>query len=227
MIRILVTEDDPATNRLLCAILKLQHYETISATNGEQALDLLASKHIDLMLCDVMMPGIDGFELTKAIRSSGSMLPIMMLTAKDLPDDVRTGFISGTDDYMVKPPDRQELVLRIKALLRRARITEDRRIEIGDALLDAEMHAVWHKSDPSDRQLLPPREFDLLYMLLSYPDQTFTRLQLLDALWGMDSDSDEKTVNVHINRLRNRFENWPEFEIQTIRGIGYRGIRRS
>lgn len=226
MIRILVTEDDPATNRLLCAILKLQHYETISATNGEQALDLLASKHIDLMLCDVMMPGIDGFELTKAIRSSGSMLPIMMLTAKDLPDDVRTGFISGTDDYMVKPPDRQELVLRIKALLRRARITEDRRIEIGDALLDAEMHAVWHKSDPSDRQLLPPREFDLLHMLLSYPDQTFTRLQLLDALWGMDSDSDEKTVNVHINRLRNRFENWPEFEIQTIRGIGYRGIHK-
>ena len=227
MIRILVTEDDPATNKLLCAILKLQHYETISAANGEQALDLLASEHIDLMLCDVMMPGMDGFELTKSIRDSGSMLPIMMLTAKDLPDDIRSGFISGTDDYMVKPPDRQELVLRIKALLRRARITEDRRIEIGDALLDAETYSVWHKSDPSDRQLLPPKEFDLLYMLLSYPDQTFTRLQLLDALWGMDSDSDEKTVNVHINRLRNRFENWPEFEIQTIRGIGYRGVRRS
>ena len=131
------------------------------------------------------------------------MLPILMLTAKDMPQDKHTGFIVGTDDYMTKPPDRQELVLRIKALLRRARIV-----------------------DEHDAQVLPPKEFNLLYKLLAYPERTFTRLELLDEIWGMDSESDDKTVNVHINRLRTRFYDWPEFEIQTIRGIGYRAIKK-
>ena len=184
MFRILIAEDDPSTARLLCAIVKRAGYEPLIAADGVQALEMLDHNHIDLLLCDVMMPRMDGFTLTRTIRESGSMLPILMLTAKDMPQDKHTGFIVGTDDYMTKPPDRQELVLRIKALLRR------------------------------------------LYKLLAYPERTFTRLELLDEIWGMDSESDDKTVNVHINRLRTRFYDWPEFEIQTIRGIGYRAIKK-
>jgi DNA-binding response OmpR family regulator len=180
-------------------------------------------QHIDLMISDVMMPKMDGFELTKVIRESGSMLPIIMLTAKALPEDKRTGFLVGTDDYMVKPPDRQELILRIKALLRRARIVDEHKITIGEVVLDYDTHTVRRGYDA---QVLPPKEFNLLYKLLAYPERTFTRLELLDEIWGMDSESDEKTVNVHINRLRTRFMDWPEFEIQTIRGMGYRALRK-
>lgn len=224
MIRILVAEDDAGTSKLLCAILKIAGYEALPVKDGIEALDSLASTHIDLLLCDVMMPGMDGFELTKSIRDSGSFLPILMLTAKDLPEDKRTGFLSGTDDYMTKPPDRQELLLRIKALLRRARIEEERKITVGKVTLDHDTHTVSRK-EPFSEQILPPKEFDLLYLLLSYPERTFTRLQLLDAIWGMESESDEKTVNVHINRLRSRFDGWAEFEIQTVRGLGYRAVK--
>lgn len=224
MIKILVAEDDPATQKYLCAILKLAGYETVAVKNGIEASDMLAQTHIDLLLCDIMMPGMDGYELTRSIRDSGSLLPVLMLTAKNLSEDMRNGFLSGTDDYMVKPPDRQELLLRIKALLRRARIEEDRRIILGNVILDHDTHTV-QRENPSSEQVLPPKEFDLLYLLLSYPDHTFTRIQLLDAIWGMESDSDEKTVNVHINRLRSHFEGWPEFEIQTVRGLGYRAVR--
>ncbi len=166
---------------------------------------------------------MDGFELTRTIRESGSLLPVIMLTAKSLPEDKHTGFIVGTDDYMVKPPEREELLLRIKALLRRARIVDEHKITIGDVVLEYDTHTV---RKGYDVQVLPPKEFLLLYKLLAYPDRTFTRLQLLDEIWGMDSDSDEKTVNVHINRLRTRFYDWPEFEIQTIRGLGYRAVRK-
>ena len=193
MFRILIAEDDPSTARLLCAIVKRAGYEPLIAADGVQALEMLDHNHIDLLLCDVMMPRMDGFTLTRTIRESGSMLPILMLTAKDMPQDKHMGFIVGTDDYMTKPPDRQELVLRIKALLRRARIVDEHKITIGDVEMDYE---------------------------------TFTRLELLDEIWGMDSESDDKTVNVHINRLRTRFYDWPEFEIQTIRGIGYRAIKK-
>ncbi len=226
MIKILVAEDDPATAKLFCAILKLEHYEVIPAKNGLEALDILATEHIDLLLCDIMMPVMNGLELIRSIRASGSMLPILIMTAKDLPEDIRAGFLSGTDDYMVKPPDRQELLLRIKALLRRARIEENRKILIGNVTLD---HDTYHviRETPYTMVQLPPKEFDLLYLLLSYPDRTFTRDQLLDSIWGMHSESDEKTVNVHINRLRTRFADWTEFEIQTIRGIGYRGVSHS
>ena len=151
------------------------------------------------------------------------MLPILMLTAKDMPADKHTGFIVGTDDYMTKPPDRQELLLRIRALLRRARIVDEHKITVGDVELDYDTHTVRRGHDA---QVLPPKEFNLLYKLLAYPERTFTRLELLDEIWGMDSESDDKTVNVHINRLRTRFYDWPEFEIQTIRGIGYRAIKK-
>ena len=203
MFRILIAEDDPSTARLLCAIVKRAGYEPLIAADGVQALEMLDHNHIDLLLCDVMMP--------------------RMLTAKDMPQDKHTGFIVGTDDYMTKPPDRQELVLRIKALLRRARIVDEHRITIGDVELDYDTHTVRRGHDA---QVLPPKEFNLLYKLLAYPERTFTRLELLDEIWGMDSESDDKTVNVHINRLRTRFYDWPEFEIQTIRGIGYRAIKK-
>ena len=223
MLKILVAEDDPSTSKLLCAILKLNGYDPVSARDGEEALEIMDHQHIDLLISDVMMPKMDGFELTKVIRESGSMLPIIMLTAKALPEDKRTGFLVGTDDYMVKPPDRQELILRIKALLRRARIVDEHKITIGEVVLDYDTHTV---RKGYDAQVLPPKEFNLLYKLLAYPERTFTRLELLDEIWGMDSESDEKTVNVHINRLRTRFMDWPEFEIQTIRGMGYRALRK-
>ena len=223
MLKILVAEDDPSTSKLLCAILKLNGYDPVSARDGEEALKIMDHQHIDLLISDVMMPKMDGFELTKIIRESGSMLPIIMLTAKALPEDKRTGFLVGTDDYMVKPPDRQELILRIKALLRRARIVDEHKITIGEVVLDYDTHTVRRGYDA---QVLPPKEFNLLYKLLAYPERTFTRLELLDEIWGMDSESDEKTVNVHINRLRTRFMDWPEFEIQTIRGMGYRAVRK-
>ncbi len=223
MLKILVAEDDPSTSKLLCAILKLNGYDPVSARDGEEALKIMDHQHIDLLISDVMMPKMDGFELTKVIRESGSMLPIIMLTAKALPEDKRTGFLVGTDDYMVKPPDRQELILRIKALLRRARIVDEHKITIGEVVLDYDTHTV---RKGYDAQVLPPKEFNLLYKLLAYPERTFTRLELLDEIWGMDSESDEKTVNVHINRLRTRFMDWTEFEIQTIRGMGYRAVRK-
>lgn len=223
MFKILVAEDDASTNRLFCAVLRRAGYEPLSAFDGQQALEMLEHQQVDLLLCDVMMPKLDGFALTRAIRQSGSMLPILMVTAKSLPEDKHQGFLVGTDDYITKPVDNQEMVLRIKALLRRARIVDQRRITVGDVELDYDSHTVRRGHQVLT---LPPKEFLLLYKLLAYPDHTFTRLQLLDEIWGMDSDSDEHTVNVHINRLRTRFYDWPEFEIQTVRGLGYRAVRK-
>lgn len=223
MFKILVAEDDASTNLLFCAILRRAGYEPVPAFDGEQALQKLAEQQVDLLLCDVMMPRLDGFALTEEIRKSGSMLPILMVTAKSLPEDKHKGFLVGTDDYITKPVDNQEMLLRIRALLRRARIVDERRITVGDVVLDYDTRTVRRGHEV---QTLPPKEFDMLYKLLAYPDRTFTRLQLLDEIWGMDSESDERTVNVHINRLRNRFYGWPEFEIQTVRGLGYRAVRK-
>ena len=203
MLKILVAEDDVSTNKLLCAILKINGYEAIPAFNGEAALDIIDHQHIDLLLCDVMMPKMDGFALTQAIRDGGSMMPILMLTAKALPEDKHTGFLVGTDDYMTKPPDKTELLLRIKALLRRARIVDEHKITVGDVVVDMDSRTVRRGMEV---QTLPPKEFELLYKLLAYPERTFTRMELLDEIWGIDSESDDKTVNVHINRLRNGME---------------------
>lgn len=224
MFKILVAEDDASTNRLFCAILRRAGYEPVPATDGEDALQKMDEYKIDLLVCDVMMPRLDGFGLTQAIRESGSMLPILMVTAKALPEDKHRGFLVGTDDYITKPVDKEEMLLRIRALLRRARIVDERKIKIGDVVLDYDAHTVRRGHEV---QTLPPKEFSLLYKLLAYPDRTFTRLQLLDEIWGMDSESDERTVNVHINRLRTRFYDWPEFEIQTVRGLGYRAVRKA
>lgn len=224
MFKILVAEDDASTNRLFCAILRRAGYEPIPAVDGEDALRKLDEYKVDLLLCDVMMPRLDGFALTRMIRDSGSLLPVLMVTARALPEDKRQGFLVGTDDYITKPVDKEEMLLRIKALLRRARIVDERRITVGEVVLDYDSRTVRRGYDV---QTLPPKEFELLYKLLAYPDRTFTRLQLLDEIWGLDSESDERTVNVHINRLRNRFYDWPEFEIQTVRGLGYRAVRKA
>ena len=224
MFKILVAEDDASTNRLFCAILRRAGYEPIPAVDGEDALQKLDEYKVDLLLCDVMMPRLDGFALTRMIRDSGSLLPVLMVTARALPEDKRQGFLVGTDDYITKPVDKEEMLLRIKALLRRARIVDERRITVGEVVLDYDSRTVRRGHDV---QTLPPKEFELLYKLLAYPDRTFTRLQLLDEIRGLHSESDERTVNVHINRLRNRFYDWPEFEIQTVRGLGYRAGRKA
>lgn len=221
MFQILVVEDDKSAARLMRAILEHAGYEVHEAANGAEALELLDIQHIDLIVLDIMMPKMDGYEFTKNLRVGGSMIPILMVTAKQLPEEKCRGFLVGTDDYMVKPFHKEELLLRIKALLRRSRIASERKLHVGRITLDYDALTV---SRDGSSQTLPQKEFYLLYKLLSYPDQIFTRLQLMDEIWGMESNTVDTTVNTHINRLRNKFGDWPEFEILAIRGIGYKAV---
>ena len=222
MFQILVAEDDKNTRRLMEAVLKEHGYHPILACDGLEALKLLDTHHVDLVILDIMMPGMDGYELTRQLRATDYTLPILMVTAKLLPEDKRKGFIVGTDDYMTKPVDEEEMILRIRALLRRAQIVNERRITIADVCLDYDSLTV---SRGDESQTLPRKEFYLLYKLLSYPGKIFTRIQLTDEIWGMESQSDDNTINVHINRLRKRFEDYPEFTIGTIRGLGYKAVK--
>ena len=210
MFQILVAEDDKNTRRLMEAVLKEHGYHPILACDGLEALKLLDTHHVDLVILDIMMPGMDGYEFTRQLRATDYTLPILMVTAKQLPEDKRKGFIVGTDDYMTKPVDEEEMILRIRALLRRAQIVNERRITIADVCLDYDSLTV---SRGDESQTLPRKEFYLLYKLLSYPGKIFTRIQLMDEIWGMESQSDDNTINVHINRLRKRFEDYPEFTI--------------
>ena len=221
MFQILVAEDDKNTRRLMEAVLKEHGYHPILACDGLEALKLLDTHHVDLVILDIMMPGMDGYEFTRQLRATDYTLPILMVTAKQLPEDKRKGFIVGTDDYMTKPVDEEEMILRIRALLRRAQIVNERRITIADVCLDYDSLTV---SRGDESQTLPRKEFYLLYKLLSYPGKIFTRIQLMDEIWGMESQSDDNTINVHINRLRKRFEDYPEFTIETIRGLGYKAV---
>jgi two-component system, OmpR family, response regulator len=223
MFNILVVEDDKHTRRLMEAVLKREGYSVFSAENGFTALDLLDTQQIDLIILDIMMPGKDGYEFTHDLRESGCMTPILMTTAKQLAIDKRLGFLAGTDDYMIKPVDMDEMLLRVKALLRRSRIVNEHRLVIGDVILDYDSLTV---TRGDEKQVLPQKEFYLLYKLLSYPDRIFTRIQLMDEIWGMESDSSDVTVNVHINRLRKKFENYPEFELVSVRGLGYKAVKR-
>ncbi|MGF6366455.1 two-component system OmpR family response regulator [Aequitasia blattaphilus] len=191
------------------------------AENGIEALNLLDTQHIDLILLDVMMPQMDGYEFTEELRKSGDSTPILMVTAKHLPEEKCKGFLVGTDDYMVKPVNEEEMLLRIKALLRRSQIANERKLHLGKVELDYDALTV---SREGDTQTLPQKEFYLLYKLLSYPNKIFTRLQLMDEIWGMESNTVDTTVNVHINRLRKRFDKYPEFELVAIRGIGYKAV---
>lgn len=221
MFQILVVEDDKSTARLMKAILKHAGYEVHSAENGIEALELTDTQHIDLIVLDVMMPKMDGYEFTECLRSCGDNTPILMVTAKQLPEEKCKGFLVGTDDYMVKPVNEDEMLLRIKALLRRSQIANEHKLHIGKITLDYDALSVTREND---RQTLPKKEFYLLYKLLSYPDKIFTRLQLMDEIWGMESETTDMTIKVHINRLRKRFEDYPEFEIIAVRGVGYKAV---
>jgi len=221
MFRILVVEDDESTRKLMSAVLKRNRFEVLQAEDGVAALELMDREHVDLVVLDLMMPNMDGYELTRQLRFAWTNLPILMVTARQDAIDKREGFIAGTDDYMTKPVDKEEMVLRIKALLRRAQIVADRKLIIGDVILDYDGLTVIRKSESIT---LPLKEFQLLFKLLSYPGTTFTRLQIMDEIWGLDSDTDDHTLNVHIGRLRERFRDWPDFEIMTVRGLGYKAV---
>ena len=223
MFHILVVEDDSNARRLMRAVLERAEYTVSTAENGKTALECLDTRHVDLILLDVMMPDMDGYALTRELREAGSRVPILMVTAKQLPADKKMGFLVGTDDYMTKPVDTEEMLLRIKALLRRSQIVSERKLRFGDVELDYDALTV---TRGDDKQTLPQKEFYLLYKLLSYPDKIFTRIQLMDEIWGMESESGDTTVNVHINRLRRRFENYPEFELVSIRGLGYKAVKK-
>jgi len=222
MFNILVVEDDVNLCKLIGDALSDERFIPFLTQNGKTALEVLESTHIDLMITDIMMPGMDGYTLTEELRSSGYEFPILMVTARESIKDKRKGFLVGTDDYMVKPLDEEELILRVKALLRRAKIVNDRKITIGKVTLNYDTITI---SREKERITLPQKEFMLLYKLLSYPDMVFTRMQLMDEIWGMDTASDDHTVSVHIARLRDRFGTWPEFTITTVRGLGYRAVR--
>ena len=222
MIRILVVEDDQNIRKLMEAALLDERYTPVLAKDAQEALDILEYQHIDLMITDIMMPGMDGYTLTEQLRDAGYDFPVLMVTAKDTIKDKRRGFIVGTDDYMIKPVDEEEMMLRVKALLRRAKIASERRITIGQVTLNYDSLTV---NRASERISLPQKEFMLLYKLLSYPNIIFTRIQLLEEIWGVDTESNDHTVSVHIGRLRERFDTWPEFSIETIRGLGYRAVR--
>lgn len=223
MFQILVVEDDTNARKLMKAVLERAEYSVLTAVNGEEALELMDKCHVDLILLDIMMPGMDGYAFTEELRATGNTVPILMVTAKQLPADKKKGFLSGTDDYMTKPVDTEEMLLRIKALLRRSRIISERKLTIGPVELDYDALTV---TRGEDHQTLPQKEFYLLYKLLSYPDKIFTRIQLMDEIWGMESESGDTTVNVHINRLRRRFECYPEFELVSVRGLGYKAVRK-
>ncbi len=223
MFHILVVDDDKHTRKLLRALLQNANYTVSTANNGEEALELLDHEHIDLVVLDVMMPKMDGYEFTRRIRETDPALPILMVTAKQLPADEKKGFLVGTDDYITKPVDEDKLLLRIKALLRRAQIVSEQKIVIGDVTLDYNSHTVTRRGE---KQELPQKEFLLLYKLLSYPDQIFTRIQLMDEIWGADSETGWETVTVHVGRLRRRFEGWDEFSIESVRGLGYKAVKK-
>jgi DNA-binding response OmpR family regulator len=223
MFHILVVDDDKNTRRLYQAVLETDGYQVFTAENGDKALDIMDKEHIDLAVVDIMMPKMNGYEFTKVLRESDNTLPVLMVSAKQLPEDKKKGFLVGTDDYMTKPVDEEEMLLRIKALLRRAKIVSERRIEIGEVVLDYDSYTVT-KNDLVVE--LPQKEFMLLYKLLSYPGKIFTRIQLMDEIWGTESESGWETVTVHIGRLRKKFENWEEFEIESVRGLGYKAVKK-
>ena len=223
MFHILVVDDDKNARFLLRELLLSEHYTVTEADSGDTALDVLDREHVDLVIVDIMMPRVNGYEFTEELRTFDEELPVLMVSAKQLPEDRKKGFISGIDDFMSKPFDNEELLLHVKALLRRAKIESERKIVVGDAVLDYDSFTV---SRPGEQIELPQKEFLLLYKLLSYPDNIFTRLQLMDEIWGFDCDTVPETVTVHIGRLRKRFENWEQFEIQSIRGLGYKAVRK-
>ena len=224
MFRILVVDDDKNTRLLFKAVLENASYSVATATNGEEALQILDKEHIDLVVLDIMMPKMDGYEFTETLRKSQSTLPILMVSAKQLPADKHKGFLVGTDDYMTKPVDDEEMLFRIKALLRRAKIANEHKLFVGEAVLDYDSLTVTRGAETVE---LPKKEFMLLFKLLSYPGKIFTRIQLMDEIWGAESETGWETVTVHIGRLRKRFEDWDDFQIEAVRGLGYKAVKKA
>lgn len=221
MFNILVAEDDASACRLMCEVLRQAGYQPFPAGNGAQALTLMEHRHIDLAVVDLTMPQMDGLTFTRTVREGGSSLPILMVTARVAQADKREGFRAGTDDYMVKPVDEEEMLWRIEALLRRSRSAAEQRLTVGGTVLDYRAMSATCGGKPVP---LSAKEFQLLYKLLSYPETLLTKRQLIDELWDLDSDVDEHTVEVHISRLREKFRGCPDFHIRTIRGFGYMAL---
>jgi len=218
MATVLVVEDDRNMRLLTSARLK-DSYNVVTACDGSEALDVIHKGGVDLIISDIMMPIMDGYELLKTIRSEGFQTPFLFLTAKETPVDKEKGFDLGTDDYMTKPFSSDELLWRVKALLRRANINQEKRISVGRITVDSEKYAVYSDNEYVE---LPKKEFDLLFKLLSYPEQIFSKEQILNSVWGVTNESGEETIKTHISRIRNRLKNMPEINIQTIKGLGYK-----
>ena len=223
MFNILVVDDDRNIRFMMKEVLELENFTVHTATNGVDALETLAKEHIDLVIVDIMMPKMNGYEFTKELREMNAELPVLMVSAKQLSEDRKKGFMVGIDDYMSKPIDPEELSLRVKAILRRSKIAYERKIIIGEVVLDYDSYTV---TGHGQTQELPQKEFLLLYKLLSFPGKIFTRIQLMDEIWGMECYTNWETVTVHIGRLRKRFEGWEEFEIESIRGLGYKAVKK-
>lgn len=223
MINILIIEDEENIRNIISKVLSRQGYHVFEAGSAEEGLDMIDKNVINLIVLDLSLPNMDGYDFTKELRDANIDIPILMATARQLPSDKHKGFIVGTDDYMTKPIDMDEFVLRIKALLRRSKIVSERKITLGKVILDYDSLTVTRENE---KITLPQKEFYLLYKLLSYPDKIFTRIELMDEIWGYETDSYDTTINVHINRLRRKFENYPEFEIKAIRGLGYKAVKK-
>ena len=222
MFNILVIDDDKNARYLMHEILEGAGYHVLSAENGAKAFDIMENNHIDLVIVDIMMPVINGYEFTSSIREFNKELPILMISAKQSSEDRKKGFKLGIDDYMSKPIDNEELLLHIKALLRRANMLSEKKLQIGDVVLDYDSLTVSKNDEVYE---LPQKEFYLLFKILSYPNKIFTRIQLMDEIWGLDCETSSDTLSVHILRLRKRFENWNEFKIESIRGLGYKAVK--
>lgn len=222
MINILLVEDDQKLNKLFYTVLSKQGFNVHIANNGIEAFNILENNHIDLIISDIMMPKMDGYEFTENVRKINEDIPILMITAKDDFNSKQKSFLIGIDDYMVKPIDVNEMILRVHALLRRSKIVHDKKQVVGSTVLEYDSLTITRNDESI---VLAQKEFYLLYKLLSYPNKVFTRNQLMDEIWGLDSPSDLQTIDVHINRLRRRFENNPDFKIVTVRGLGYKVVR--
>ena len=222
MQKILIAEDDTELCELFQRVLEKNGYYVKGVLNGKKALEALENDYYDLIISDIMMPVMDGYELVRTLRESGNLVPVMMITAKDAFDDMRLGFLSGTDDFMVKPVNINEMVLRVGALLRRAKMINERRQTIGSTVMECDSLTV---TTSSESMVLPQKEFMLLYKMASFPGKIFTRQQLMDEIWGYENESDTHTVDVHIGRLRERFRENEDFKIVTIRGVGYKVVK--
>ena len=223
MFKILIAEDDRELRQLFQHVLTKNGYAVTGVSNGEEAMDAIDAGYYDLIISDIMMPKMDGYQLVRALREAGLTIPVMMITAKDDFDDMRMGFLSGSDDYMVKPVNVNEMVLRVGALLRRAQLANERRQVIGNTVLECDSLSV-HSG--KETMTLPQKEFMLLYKMVSFPGRIFTRQQLMDDIWGYSSETDTHTVDVHIGRLRERFRDNPDFKIVTMRGVGYKVVKQ-